>query len=75
MKRLKLKAVELGANEVLTREQLKGITGGILGTCSCTCPDGVTFSYVGTPACNQSSTSECGAGNTATCTWGGSIAF
>lgn len=28
MKKLKLKALELGANEVLTREQLKNVLGG-----------------------------------------------
>jgi hypothetical protein len=35
MKKLKLKALELGATEVLTREQLKKVLGGD-GTCAAT---------------------------------------
>jgi hypothetical protein len=34
MKKLKLKALELGAKEILTREQLKNIIGGDGGGCS-----------------------------------------
>lgn len=75
MKRLKLKALDLGADEVLSRDELKGITGGIFGTCFCTCPDGVTYTTIGPPSCSAAANdpAECGTGNVATCTWGGSI--
>ena len=53
MKKLKLKALELGATEVLTRDQLKNVLGGYgstgcgaNGTCSGTCIEpGMTCGY------------------------------
>ncbi|TWF40655.1 hypothetical protein FHW36_104338 [Chitinophaga polysaccharea] len=52
MKKLKLKALDLGAKELLTREQLKNVMGGDgSGTKDCTndcgealgeCPEGLT---------------------------------
>ena len=38
MKKLKLKALELGANEVLTRAQLKNVVGGVAGSGPGTAP-------------------------------------
>ncbi|MBS1917694.1 MAG: TIGR04149 family rSAM-modified RiPP [Bacteroidetes bacterium] len=42
MKKLKLKALEFNAEQVLTREQLKNILGGDggSGNCTCTCTGG-----------------------------------
>ena len=68
MKKLKLKALNLGAHEVLTREQLKTVTGGVGFFWACECPDGVNYLCDGTlSSCLAKSASECGAGNTATC--------
>jgi hypothetical protein len=68
MKKLKLKALDLGAHEVLTREQIKKVTGGFGFFWLCTCPDGVSYLCDGPEStCLAKSASECGAGNTATC--------
>ena len=69
MKKLTLKSPALGAHEALTREQLKRITGGIGPYWICVCPDGAFYQCLhGTEAaCQALSGSECGAGNTATC--------
>lgn len=69
MKKLKLKALDLGAHEVLTREELKSVTGGLGPYWLCVCPDGSFYQCVrGTEAaCQADQTSECGAGNVATC--------
>jgi len=51
MKKLKLKALELGAKEVLTRAQLKNVLGGDEGSGGsvvCVCSDGTE---VGTATC------------------------
>ena len=65
----KLKLTDLGNQEALTREQLKGITGGIGAYWLCVCPDGVWYQCLGgtESACQAQSTAECGAGNVATC--------
>ena len=54
MKKLKLKALELGANEVLTRAQLKNVGGGVAGSGPGTIVCAVTWNSnfpvpVGTP--------------------------
>ena len=75
MKKLKLKALELGTQEVLTREQLKSVSGGFFGQTICTCPDGVVYYCGGNniPACEAKSSAECGAGNTASCQYSPSL--
>ena len=75
MKKLKLTALNLGAREVLTRDQLKSISGGLQFGGTCTCPDGVVYTCFNSVACNQMAAKECGAGQTPTCTYSGSIAF
>ena len=75
MKKLKLTALDLGAKEVLTREQLKSVSGGLEFGGTCTCPDGVVYSCYSSPICNEMAAKECGAGQTPTCTYTGSIAF
>jgi hypothetical protein len=75
MKKLKLKVLDLGAHEVLTREQLKSVSGGVFGEWICTCPDGVIYTcFGGTEAnCESKSSTECGAGNTASCQYSPSL--
>jgi len=75
MKKLKLRGLEPGTYEVLGREQLKSISGGIIFGGTCTCPDGVVYTCANSIICNEMAASECGAGAKPTCTYGGSIAF
>jgi len=69
MKKLQLKALELGAKEVLTRDELKSLTGGIGPYWLCVCPDGDYYQCFGgtEAACQAKSPQECGAGQEATC--------
>jgi hypothetical protein len=69
MKKLKLRALSVGAQEILTREELKSVTGGLAGGFwLCNCPDGVSYLCDGLySSCLAKSASECGTGNTATC--------
>ena len=59
MKKLRLSALELGAKEVLTRDQLKKVLGGAGSPCSATvtCNSGVTIS------CSCSNGGGCYAGD------------
>jgi hypothetical protein len=66
MKKLKLKALELGSAEVLTRAQLKnvlvGVVGGTAGSVQCYC-NGVAAGYCGcqtTPDCVECCQVVCG---------------
>lgn len=64
MKKLKLKALELGATELLTREQLKNVIGGS-GSGSGAGGSGMSVCGVG-PACRMiSCTVKCPNGGTA----------
>lgn len=63
MKKLQLKALEIGAQQVLTREQLKKMVGGdnpncagVTGSYDWYCDKGGTCSHVGTMSCNSAST-------------------
>ena len=69
MKKLKLDSLDLGGVEVLSRAELKSITGGLGSFWLCVCPDGSFYQCIGgtEAACQSKSPSECGAGNTATC--------
>jgi hypothetical protein len=57
MKKLKLRALELGANEVFSREQLRNVLGGNLAVSSTstqTCiKDGSACTFTGAKCCNQ----------------------
>lgn len=68
MKKLKLKALALGSQEVLTREQLKNVSGGFGLFWECDCVNGDTYLCTGTySTCTGEASSKCGAGQTATC--------
>jgi hypothetical protein len=75
MKKLKLKALDLGAKDVLTREQLKSVSGGLEFGGTCTCPDGVVYTCFNSVQCNELAPSKCGAGQTPSCTYTGSLTF
>jgi hypothetical protein len=64
MKKLKLRALQLGAAEVLTRAQLKNVLGGDDGGGTCTLtyttdsdPTPKTISYTVSGSCSQQSSS------------------
>ena len=68
MKKLKLKALELGSHEALSREQLKSVTGGLGPMWICGCPNGTWWQCLrGTEAaCQAESSTQC-PGEVATC--------
>ncbi|MCC6286780.1 MAG: hypothetical protein IT249_02745 [Chitinophagaceae bacterium] len=56
MKKLKLKALQLGATEILSREQLKTIMGGSgggNGSCTFKCPGGLKECTSSTGDCKE----------------------
>ncbi|WP_133176967.1 hypothetical protein [Terrimonas sp.] len=46
MKKLKLRALELGAEQILSREQMKRVIGGEVGSCAVYLPNGATSGSV-----------------------------
>lgn len=75
MKKLKLRALGLGSQEILTRDELRSVSGGFVGRYFCECPDGAGyFCAVGVTeaACFAEYTSYCGGNGPAyypTCQW------
>jgi hypothetical protein len=66
MKKLRLKALSLGAREILSREQLRSITGGCDNNVPCPggewCDAGICRQYGGTGGASASGGSGCPTG-------------